>query len=142
MDNVCRRVPVFLLILLGIVLGIATALLWYFGYVPYVRPMIPYAFAFAVVIFIVTAILKAKCGFTERAACERINMSQACVSLRIYSPLVLIAAAVFIVFVILHLASYFPFAVRAVLAFIGSISFWTMLLSFISMICCISQKHR
>ncbi len=133
-----------LLVFLGLLFGVAAALVWYFEaqYVRYVREMLPFALVFAIVLFVVTAILKAKCGCSLRSAAEGCHIDCTCLSVCKYSSLVLIAAAVFIVFSLIVLATYFPFIDRAILAFIGSIAFWTMLFSFIAMILCISCRRR
>lgn len=135
-------VSIVLLVFLSLLLGIANALLWYFGYIPFVRAMLPFALAFAIVILIVTAILKAKCGYSQGMAAEGCHVVKTCMSLRKYSPVILITATIFISFAILTLATYFSFTVRTILAFIGSISFWTMFFSFIAMISCISYRRR
>lgn len=139
----CRRrhcVSIGFLVFLGIVLGVATGLLWYFGEILFVAEMIPFAFAFAVFLFITTAILRAKYGICECVAEEKCHTRLSCMSLRKYSPLILITAAVFIVFSLVIMATFFSFTVRAILAFIGAISFWIMLPSFIAMILCVSRK--
>lgn len=139
----CRRrcVSTALLVFIGLIFGAVTALVWYFGPILFVREMLPFALAFAIVIFVFTAILRVKCGSPIRAAIEECHKNITCMSIRKYSPLIMITAAVFIVFSLTVLASYFSLTVRAILALIGATSFWTMLISFIVMIFCISYKH-
>jgi len=140
----CKRrfVSPALLIFLGFVFGAVTALIWYFGPVLFVRDMLPFALAFAIIIFIVTAILWLKCGYNTRATEEECHRIITCICIRKYFPIIMISAAVFIVFSLTVLASFFSLTVRAILAFLGSTSFWTMLISFITMTFCISDKHQ
>ncbi len=141
----CRRnkcgTPNALVVLLGFVFGISIALAWYFGFVDYVRQMIPFALAFAIVLFTTTAIFKALNGESSGKGPEKCYPSfRFCLCK--YSPLLLISAAVFIAFSLLFLATYLPFAARVVMAFIGSISFWTMFFTFISMILCMPCRRQ
>ncbi len=130
-------VPNWVLVLLGAIFGTATALLWYYGYILFVRSTIPYVLVLAVIFFVMTSVLKARCGNMAEGLC----LTSTCSSLRKYSPLVLISSAVFIVFSIVVLATYLPFLVRTILAFVGSISFFTMIFEFISMIFCIMYRR-
>lgn len=131
-------IPNFVLVILATLLGAASALVWYFGLIQFVREMIPYALAFAVVLFAVTAILKAKCGNMNG---EVLCLTSTCSSLRKYSPIIFVSALLFIVFAIIVLATFLPFVVRIILAIIGSISFWTLLLSFAAMLFCIMYRR-
>ncbi len=130
-------IPNFVLVLLGAIFGTASGLMWYYGYIQFVRPMIPYAMVFAIILFVVTAVLKARCGNMAEGLC----LTSTCSSLRKYSPMVMVSAAVFIVFSIIVLATFLPFAVRTVLSFIGSVSFFTLLFEFISMIFCMLYRR-
>ena len=123
--------PNWLTITLGVIVGSINALVWYFGFIPFVRMMIPFALFVIMLMFIVTAVLKARCGNTPEVV-----LTSTCSALRRYSPVIIIAAAIFIVFAIVVLATFLPFAVRFALAFIGSISFWTLLFEFVAMIFC------
>lgn len=138
----CFCIPNFVLIILGVLIGIANALAWYFGLIPFVRPMIPYALGVIVVLFTVTVILKAKCACStgEGIGCG-LCLCSTCASVRKYSTAIIIAGIVFVVFAILVLATFLPFAIRFALAFIGSIAFWIMLLVFAAMIFCMFFKH-
>ena len=120
-----------MLVILGAILGTVNALVWYFGFIPFVRAMIPFALFFVVLIFVVTAVLKSRCGNTPE-----VILTSTCSALRKYSPVIIISAAIFVVFSIVVLATFLPFPVRFALAFIGSISFWTMLFEFVAMIFC------
>lgn len=134
-------IPNSVLILFGILLGVTNALVWYYGFIPYVRPMIPYALIFAIILFVLTAILKARCGNSEEEGIGGLCLTSTCASLRRYSPTVLITSAIFIVFSIVVLATFLPFFVRTVLAFIGCISFWCMLFVFLGMVFCMLYKR-
>lgn len=131
-----------LLFVIGLILGSACALIWYFGPVFYVRDMLPFALSFEIVILMVTAILKANCGYSVGDSVECCHMSQTCTSLRKYSLTILISSVVSILFSMVVIASYFSFTVRVILAFVGAISFWTMLLAFIAMIGYILYRRR
>lgn len=135
--------PNALLIILGLIAGIPNAMAWCAGYVQYVRQMIPFTFAFSVIIFIITAVLRVIYYNQERTATDNCCcLNPVIFSLNKYSPLVLIASAIFIIFSTTMMATYLPFIGRAILAFIGSISFWTMLFGFIAMIFCASYSRR
>lgn len=131
-----------LIILFGFILGALSSLAWYFGYVQHARDMIPYALAFAIILFITTAIFRAVCGNSTRECHQDFRISPTCCSVNKYSPLVLLTAAIFIVFSMVFLATYLPYIARVIMSFIGSISFWTMLFAFIGMIFCISYRHQ
>ncbi len=129
-------IPNYLLIIFALLLGVITALVWNAGYIEFVRDTIPYAMFFAVILFIVTAVMKFRCGNSDERC-----LTPTCFSLRKYSAAVIVASAVFIVFSIVVLATYLPYTWRFILAFIGSISFWTMLLDFTAMIFCILYRR-
>ncbi|MEL4106482.1 hypothetical protein AAFA46_06555 [Oscillospiraceae bacterium WX1] len=112
-------------------------MVWYYGFIQYVREMIPYALAFGVILFVMTAILKARCGNMAEGIC----LTSTCSSLRKYSLVILISAAIFIVFSMIVLATFLPLLVRLILAFIGSISFWTMLFEFVAMLFCMLYRR-
>lgn len=133
-----NRLGVILTTFFGILIGVVNALVWVFGYINFVRPMIPYALFSIVFMFITTAVLKAACG--NARLLEGTFPSPTCRSVSTYSPVILITAAIFIVFAIVVLATHLAFVVRIVLAFIGCVSFWVMLLSFVAMIVFIFRK--
>jgi hypothetical protein len=130
-------VPNFVLVVLGAIFGAATGLLWYYGFIQFVRDMIPYALVIAVILFVVTAVLKARCGNMA----EGLLLTSTCSSLRKYSGVLMIAAAIFIVFSIIVLATFLPFVARVILAFIGSVTFFTMLFEFVGMIFCMLYRR-
>ena len=119
----CRRNYIFMW-LIGLILGIGSAVAWYFGYVLYVREMLPYAIAFGIILFVTTAVLRFAYG----------DLREWKFGIRKLSPLVLITAAIFIVVGLFVLATYLSMTLRMTLAIVGSISFWMMLLGFITMI--------
>jgi hypothetical protein len=128
----------FLLIILCIVLGVAAALIWFYGPVLLVRDMLPYALGVTVVMLTTTSIMKAQCGNSP----EDWHLSQTYLSLSRFSAIVIISAAVFIVFALTVMATYFSLTVRMILAIVGSVSFFVMLFAFIDMILSISLRHH
>ena len=140
-------ISIGLLVFLGLVMGVASALVWYFGtiyglYTLLLREMLPYALVFSAVLFFVTAILRLKCGYSFTPMHDECCKKHACMSVCKYSPIILITAAVFILVALIVLRTFFSFTVRAILAFIGAISFWTMLVSFLAMLFCSPCWHR
>ena len=131
-----------LLILFGILFGVAIALIWVFGFAVFSRAMVPYALAFAIILFITTAIFRAICGNNQCECHHEYHLSPTCCSLSKYSPLVLISAVICIVASLIFLATNFTFTGKAILAFICAISFSTMLSGFLGMIFCISFKRE
>jgi len=143
---VCRKnkhcISTGLLVLFGILLGVIVALVWYFGFAVFTRAMVPYALAFAIVLFIFTAIFKAVCGNSKSACHQEVRLSPTCCSLSKYSPLILISAAISIVGSLVFLATDLTFTWKVILAFIDAISFEAMLFGFLGMISCISFKRE
>lgn len=128
-------------ITLGLILGVLTALAWYFEYINYVSVMMPYAFVLAVIILITTAVFKFVCSCAVRESAEDGCFCPACFNVNCRSKLIFITAAIFIAFALLVMATYFSFPGRAVLSFVGSISFWIMLFSFIDMLSFSFRRH-
>jgi hypothetical protein len=126
-------IRICLLIILGIILGTGSGLTWYYGYVQFVRAMVPYALAVAVVMLVSTAALRARYGNPGTEVDENLQNTSG-ISIRRYSPLILITAVVFIAFSLVVLGTYLPLIYRIILSYVGSISFWTMLFSFAAMI--------
>ncbi|HAN20764.1 MAG TPA: hypothetical protein DCP51_03685 [Clostridiales bacterium] len=145
MSKSCCKVcvPKLLIIFLGLIFGIASAYAWFFGYIEFVRDTIPYAYAIALVLLILTSVLKAKCGST--AYCietEEHHVSPTCLSVCKYSSFILFTSALFIVFSLIQLATNLSVIVKFSLGLIGAVSFWIMLFAFISMIYCIYLKCK
>ena len=116
---------------LGIIFGAIEAGLWFGGYIPMIRAIVPYAAADALLIFALTSIAAVVLYVFGSASGER------CLSVQCFSDyiaVVLIAAAVFLLFVQVFLGTVMAFSAKVIFAFIGSISFWVMLTSFLAFI--------
>jgi len=133
------KLGIFYTVIFGIILGTLNALLWVFGCIDYVRAMIPYALLFGALLLITTAILKARCECARSISAN--HPVTTCMSVNRYTPLILITDTIFIVFSITVLATYLTFEVRVLLAFIGCISFWIMLFSFVAMMIFTPKKR-
>lgn len=131
-----------LVILFGVLFGVLVALVWFFGFAIFTRAMVPYALAFAIILFITTAIFRAICGNYRSECHQEFHLTPTCCSLSKYSPLILISAAISIVASLVFLATNFTFTGNAILAFIDAISFGTMLFGFLGMILCISFRRE
>ncbi len=137
-----RCISIGLLILFGILFGVAVALIWFFGFAVFTRAMVPYALAFAIVLLTTTVIFKAVCGNPHRECYQEFHISPTCCSLSKYSPLVFISATVCIVGSLIFLAVDWIFTWKAVLAFVDAISFGIMVFGFFGMIFCISFSRE
>lgn len=135
-------ISVGLLVLFGILIGVAFALIWVFGLAVFIRATVPYALAFAIILLITTVILRAICGFSRRECHQELHLSPTCCSLIRYSPLIFISAAVCIIGSLIFLATDLVFAWKAVLAFVNSISFGILISGFFGMIFCMSPRRR
>jgi hypothetical protein len=130
-------IPNFVLWIIGALFGASSALVWNAGFIQNVRGTIPYVLVLAVILFAITAVLKARCGNTAEVV-----LTSTCSSLRKYSPSVIITAAIVIVFAIFVIATVLTLpTLKLVLAFVGAISFWTMLLEFIAMVSCMLYRR-
>lgn len=137
-----RSISVGLLVLFGVLFGVAFALIWVFGLAVFIRDTIPYALAFAVILLITTVILRAICGNYHRERHEEFHLSPTCCSLIKYSPLVFISAAVCIIGSLIFLATDWVVAWKTVLAFVNSISFGILISGFFGMILSMSYRRR
>lgn len=135
-------ISIGLLVLFGILFGVAVALIWFFGFAVFARAMVPYALAFAVILLIITVIFRAICGDPHRECHQEFHLSPTCCSLRKYSSLVFISAAVSIVGSLIFLATDWIFTWKAVLAFVDAISFGIMVFGFFGMIFCMSFRRE
>ncbi len=119
-------------VLLGLLLGVATGIVWCMGFLVSVKAMLPFAFASVMLLFVETAVHRAHCGGEREGYC----ISPTCFSVLRFSKIILISAAVFIAVALLIFAASLSmsFAVKTVLAFAGSISFWLTLCSFLAML--------
>ena len=140
-----NRVSCFVLmttaVILGILSGIAQAFLWVDNLIPFVRQMAPYAAADALLIFGITAIIALFYRSPGRAGEECPQKCPFLGCLVSFVKTIMISSAVFLVFVQVMVGTAFPFVVKAILAFIGSISFWIMLLTFIALVIWIARKR-
>lgn len=135
-------ISIGLLVLFGILFGVAVALVWFFGFAVFTRAMVPYALALAIVLLATTVIFRAICGNPYRGCRQEFHESPTCCSLSKYSPLVLISSAVCIIGCLIFLAIDWVFTWKAVLAFVDAISFGIMVFGFFAMVFCISFKHE
>ena len=127
-----RRFYILPPVVFGLVLGILEATLWVLGLVTKVRFIVPYAAADALVIFALTPILALLAARPEFLSGERRPHVPHYTPL--YVKVVMISAAVFLIFVQIFVGTTLSYTLKIVLAFIGSLSFWTMFVSFISMV--------
>ncbi len=121
----------------GLLLGSTTALLWYFHVITLVKAAVPYAYVSAVLMLIEVAVLKARCGNETDGFC----LTPTGASVWKFSPMVIISAAVFILFSLVVVSANMSMVLKTILAFIGSISYWTLLLGFVSLLLSI-KRHR
>lgn len=126
----------------SIVAGIVLTFVWASGLIIFARVMVPYAIGLAALIFIVTSILSTKCGYIEddREPCQ--TFSLVCMSIRRYSATVLLSAAIVLLLSLVFVATYLPFVARAIITFLTTASFLTMLLTFIVMIFSMKAKKN
>lgn len=154
MNNLWLRTTIGLAISigLGILFGLLEATLWLLHIFVNVRAVIPYAAADVLVIFgltaLITAILAAEWNENEgtflgdgqtqngcEPPCRRRNLWV----LR-FVKVIMIAAAIFLIFVQVFLGVDLTPAAKAILAFIGAISFWVSLTTFIGFIFAIARR--
>ena len=124
---------VFIASVFGILLGAFEATLWLFGLIPTVRQIVPYAAADAMLIFALTPVL-AVFSRTRPPLPEEREKERRFPCLGKYVKTIMIAATVFLIFVQIFLGTDLVFTARAILAFIGSLSFWVMLVVFLAMV--------
>lgn len=138
-DN-SRFFPIWEILLFSVTVGVILTFLWASSLVIFARLMVPYALGIAALIFIVTAIMSAKCGCTDdhREPCR--PCSPTCMSIGKYSATVIISAAIVLLLILVFIATNLPFVAKAIVAFLTTTSFSTTLLTFIVMI--FSMKAR
>ncbi|MDF2544870.1 MAG: hypothetical protein K0S47_4588 [Herbinix sp.] len=115
-----------LFVLLGLLFGATEAIL-YLTLQFSVRLMLPYAVALALLIFAVTAII----------AIIRRDLWNG-----LYIRTIMIAAAVFLIFAQILVGSMPMGVLKVILAFIGSTSFWVMLMTYIGLIFHIVRRNN
>ena len=112
-------------VLLGFIFGTTEAIL-YLNLLFAARPIIPYAVALALLIFALTSII----AIVRRDLCNGI-----------YIRTIMIAATVFLIFAQIVVGSMPTGAIKAILTFIGSTSFWVMLMTYIGLIFHLVRKN-
>ena len=140
-------VTVIIAIVTGLLFGIAEALLWFFGLIPFIRDIIPYATADALLIVALTVFIvlfsNPKPIWHCNDPCKKEDPEKwyGCPCLYGYVKAILIAAAIFLIFIQIFIGATLPFAAKVILAFIGSTSFWTMLTTFIGLVFCTARNR-
>ncbi len=129
-----RCFAIWIAVIAGIIIGIIEATLWILGYIPLINAVVPYATAAAMLIFGLTPLL----ALTIRPAqppsgCQEHGQPGNPCAVP-YVRTIMIAAAVFLIFVQIQVGTVLPFVLNAILAFVGSVSFWIMLLAFLAFV--------
>jgi len=109
----------------SVVFGIVVALLWVFGLIPGIRFMIPYAAADTMLMLALTSIITIVAGCCTCSRC-----GGRC--LPTYIKIILIAAGIYLVFVLIYAGTVLSLTLKIILSFVGAISFCTMLTTFIA----------
>ena len=125
---------------LGIIFGFIEAALWFGGLIPLIRMIIPYAAADALLIFALTSIIAVILGISGSDKDD----NDRCLIFHCFSDFViviLIAATIFLLFVQVFLGTILPFSLKFVFAFIGAVSFWVMLMTFLAFIFSIVRRR-
>ena len=138
----CRRCTALLCIgaSLGIIFGLIEASLWFGGLIPLIRMIIPYAAADALLIFALTSIIAVILGISGSDKDD----NDRCLIFHCFSDFViviLIAATIFLLFIQVFLGAILPFTFKVIFAFIGAVSFWVMLLTFLAFIFSIVRRR-
>lgn len=115
-------------VLLGLIFGVAEASL-YLVLMFSVRLILPYAVALALLIFALTSII----ALFRRELCNLCN--------GLYIRTILIAATVFLIFGQILVGSMPTGIIKIILAFIGSTSFWVMLMTYLGLIFRLVRKN-
>lgn len=115
-----------LFVLLGLIFGATEAIL-YLSLQFAIRPMLPYAVALALLIFALTTVI----------AIIRRDLWNG-----LYIRTIMIAAAVFLIFGQIIVGSMPTGVIKTILAFIGSTSFWVMLMTYIGLVFHIVRKNN
>ena len=130
--NNFRRPNCCFALILAIILGITVALLWAFGLITGIRFIVPYAVAATLLILALTTLI---------AIAKSLNFPGfGCECLRRYVIAILIAASIFLIFALIYVGTALIYPVKIVLAFVGSISFWTMLITFVAAVICLLKR--
>ena len=133
-------IPFALAMIAAACVGAAEAIIWHEGFMPFVRPMIPFAILLAILILTVASLLAVKISFGGRNPYCR-EESRLFHGYSLSLGTLLFSSAVQIVFGLTVLSTCLPYAAKTVLAFAGSFSFWMMLLTFLETILCVIRRR-
>ncbi|MDR3644314.1 MAG: hypothetical protein P4M02_04480 [Clostridia bacterium] len=133
------RIFIGIAVLLGIIFGVVEASLWLGGLIPSIRAIIPYATADALGIFLLTPLL-AMLARTSASDSEHENC-HFLAGFGKYVAVIMIAAAIFLLFVQVFVGTLLPFSLKIVFAFIGALSFWVMLVTFVASVLYIVRRR-
>lgn len=140
----CRLYCLFiiLVVFLGILIGLSEASLWILGFIPTVRFIIPYAVADALLIFALTPILAL--WASKRSSDTKYDENdchKSIICLSGYVKTIMISDTIFLIFVQIFVGTLLPRATKIILSFVGSTSFWVMLIAFIVMVFYIIRRR-
>ena len=123
-------------VVIGVVFGLTEALLWNFGFITAIHAIVPYAVADALLIFLIASAIAIWIGSMYVRLCllERIKNTCFLQCLARHVGVVMIAAAIFLIFVQIFVGMTLSLPAKAILAFVGSLSFWVMFTTFLSTI--------
>lgn len=128
-------------VILGILFGLAEATLWTLGFFSAIA-IVPYATADALLIFGITAIIALFYRREDDLSRRQNDQSlEKCSSFVQFIKVIMISTAVFLIFIQILVGAVLPLALRIILAFIGSISFWVMFVTFIALVIWIARRH-
>lgn len=139
------RVSCFILMgtafVLGILSGIAEAILWTLGFIPTIRDVLPYAVVDALLIFGLTTIIALFYRGSIRGSdgCPEPCRFLGC--LVSFVRVIMISAGIFLIFAQILVGTVLPLILKIIFAFIGSISFWVMFLAFIALVIWIARRR-
>jgi hypothetical protein len=141
-----RRSSFFIgfMIVIGILIGILEATLWFTGLIPNIRDIIPYAVADALLIVMLTVLIAL---FYRRGEFQVIGAANADAdhyssnSLSNFVTVIMIAAAIFLIFIQIFVGATPVNPLKTILAFIGSTSFWVMFVVFIQFVFWIVRRR-
>lgn len=117
---------VVLLTVISITLGIATGILWAFGYLPFVRLTMPQFVLIGIVIVLLTSIIIAWLA----SILSRMKDESACGlrTAQIYAKAAVLTELLTIICALTVLLTMPSFIVKLIIAIFGSIVFWAMIL--------------
>ena len=124
-------------IALGILFGLGEAALWLLRVFIHVRDVIPFAAVDALVIFGLTALITGILASVRNIGDLNVFLN-ICISR--FVTVIMIAAAIFLIFVQIFFGIDLSPTAKAIFSFIGGISFWVMLTTFIGYIFSIVKR--